>query len=329
MSTGFTMTPTPDRRRVLGALACLALQTAGTARGAPTALLGSAGESTPNDPGDEDEPATATDQQQTASISFTTIGSDGKSIGVDSAFLPDGGFVAIHGEEFIHGGFVENTLAVSNYLEPGLHEPVIPFDTHPSVGPTPADFKLSQRLTAVLHRDTNGDERFDFAASDGEVDGPYTADGAPVADDSFVMLDPLAQPVYWQLDFIAGMPYERLGPDSGNPFYAAPSEDRLFRYGFGQSEAGLVDLGSAWPSADLRQCVDPRHFEDHDNGTVSITFTVSPECDDQRLTLAIYEKLGYGFDPSRKQVLLAHETDLFGPGTHTLRLELPFGARVE
>jgi hypothetical protein len=127
---------------------------------------------------------------------------------------------------------------------------------------------------------------------------------------------------YYQVDFIGGEPYEELGPNADNGFYADDDEDRLFRYAFGNTEDGITDLGTAWPSAELRGCVDYQHIR-QDGDTASITFTVNESCEDVTLSLAVYEKDEPGFDRDMVQVLTDSDTGTFGPGTHTLTVELP------
>jgi hypothetical protein len=125
---------------------------------------------------------------------------------------------------------------------------------------------------------------------------------------------------YYQIDFVGGEPYAELGPESGNDFYA--EEDRLFRYAHGNSDEGVTDLGTAWPSAELRSCVDYQHIS-QDGDTASITFTVNESCEDVTLSLGVYEKPGPGFDPSATQTLLDSDSGTFDDGTHTLTVELP------
>jgi hypothetical protein len=186
---------------------------------------------------------------------------------------PDGGLV-VYNESREDDDSLGSVIDVSDYLDPSVHEIVLV-----DIAGTPGSFTLSQALTTAAHRDI--DRTFDHLVSDGVDDGAYLADGAPVSDASFVVLDPLAQPVYWQTDLVAGEPYDCPGPESGDDFYA-----------------------------------DPQHFEyAREAGTVSITFTVAEGCANLRLTLALYEKLEPGFDRSMEQVLLASETGVFGPGT--------------
>ena len=125
---------------------------------------------------------------------------------------------------------------------------------------------------------------------------------------------------YYQVDFIGGEPYEQLGPESGNDFYA--DEDRLFRYAFGNTEEGITSKGTAWPTAELRGCVEYGHIS-QDGDTASITFTVNESCEDVTLSLAVYEKDDPGFDRDMVQVLSDSDTGTFEPGTYTLTVELP------
>ena len=48
------------------------------------------------------------------------------------------------------------------------------------------------------------------------------------------------------------------------------------RFARGTPEEGLVDKGSVWPSADLRECLDHGHITSHDDGaTAHVHFTVA------------------------------------------------------
>jgi hypothetical protein len=261
-----------------------------------------------------------------ATVTFVDQTSDGKTVVVDEVFTSDGGFVVIHDASLLENDVVGSVVGVSDYLTPGTHEDVVValFDV-PGASFDPAELTESQTLIAMPHLDTDGDGLYGFVASTADVDGPYTDENGAVVDDAFVTL---ATPelLYWQLDLIAGEPYDALGPNSGNDFYADPSENRLFRYAHGTSEEGITERGSAWPSGDLRACVDPRHIVDNGDGTVSVEFTVADDCTDVTLTLAAYEKPSDGFSRTMSQQLIASETGVFGPGTHTLTLDLPAGA---
>jgi len=120
-----------------------------------------------------------------AQVRFTPAGNDGANVTVDSVFVPEGGYVAVHDDGLLDGDAVGSVVGVSEYLEPGVHENVsvtlfenvsgAEFDENASVEPGDA-------LIAMPHQETTGDETYDFVASDGEDDGPYTVDGEAVVD---------------------------------------------------------------------------------------------------------------------------------------------------
>jgi hypothetical protein len=261
-----------------------------------------------------------------ATVSFADQESDGTTVVVDEVFLSEGGFVTVHDATLATDPF-SSVVGVSDHLDPGTHEDVVVtlFDV-PGLTFDPAALTESQTLVAMPHLDSDGDGSYDFVTTGGDDDGPYLGTDGPVTDAASVTV---TGTLYWQLDLVAGQPYDALGPNSGNDFYADSEEDRLFRYAHGNSEEGITERGSAWPSSDLRACVDPRHLVDGGDGTVSVEFTVADDCADVTLTLAAYEKPGPGFDRSMNQTLLAAETGVFGPGTHTLTLDLPAGAIPE
>jgi PGF-CTERM protein len=107
---------------------------------------------------------------ETSTVDFSAQSSGGHSVVVDSAFLPDGGFVVMHDSRLADGRAVESVVGSSAYLEPGLHRNVAVTLESPLNG--------SDTLTAMTHRDTNGNELYEFP----DADGPYTADGGPVVD---------------------------------------------------------------------------------------------------------------------------------------------------
>jgi len=118
-------------------------------------------------------------------VRFTPAGNDAGNATVDSVFVPEGGYVAVHDNTLLEGDAVGSVVGVSAYLEPGVHEDVsvalfgnvsgAEFDGNASVEP-------GETLIAMPHLETTGDETYDFVASDGADDGPYTVDGEPVLD---------------------------------------------------------------------------------------------------------------------------------------------------
>jgi PGF-CTERM protein len=99
--------------------------------------------------------------------------SGSETVVVDSVTLADGGFVTVHDGSLQDGDVFESVRGTSTYLGPG---------THTDVEVTLDDpYEASGTAIAMPHRDTNGNEAYDFVRSSGGNDGPYTADGAVVA----------------------------------------------------------------------------------------------------------------------------------------------------
>ena len=125
----------------------------------------------------------------------------------------------------------------------------------------------------------------------------------------------------YQVDFVAGHPIENLSADR---LYAR--EDRLFRFAFGNGEEGITDHGFAWANESLRTCVDPGRINGVDDGDAArVTFTVNDACGDVTLSLAAYSMPGESFsvETAAQQELLNATTATFGPGEHTVTVDLP------
>jgi hypothetical protein len=264
------------------------------------------------------------DAEATASVDLR-FRTDGRSVEVRSVSLSNGGFVTIHDESLADGDAVGSVVGVSEYLPPGSYDDVeiflfdVPGATYDQKFGrlTPGE----RTLTAMVHLDSDLDEQYDFVTSDGAVDGPYRVDGVPVTDTQVFDVE-----LYYQVDLVAGEPYERLGPAADNGFYADRDEDRLFQWAQGIAAEGLVLRGSAWPSEDLRTCVESRSIgHDPATNTASVEVTVTEACPQTELTLtlAVYEKPNLPFSPSMNQTLVASTTVTVGPGTHVLEVELP------
>ncbi|ESP87025.1 glycoside hydrolase family 2 TIM barrel-domain containing protein [Candidatus Halobonum tyrrellensis] len=129
-------------------------------------------------------------------------------------------------------------------------------------------------------------------------------------------------PTGYQVDFAAGEPIEELGEDG---LYA--EQDRLMRFAFGSADEGITEKDTAWPSAEIRDCLDYGHIREHDDGTASVTFTVADDCDEMTLSLVTYSMPGEEFSASTadEQELLGATTETFGPGEHTITVDLPGG----
>lgn len=182
-----TDVPRSSRRRVL---------TAAAGVGVASLATGTAAAHGDDDGGsDEDEEPETTDdgdEEETrpfAAVEFSNQGSDGTEIVVDSTTLSDGGYVAIHDATLFQGAVTGSVIGVSEYLEPGVHYSVrvslfdvsgAGFERHSLEGTAP--------LVAMPHRETSGNETYEFVESGGEKDGPYTKAGQAVIDAGLVTI---------------------------------------------------------------------------------------------------------------------------------------------
>jgi PGF-CTERM protein len=109
-----------------------------------------------------------------AAVSASAQPSDGTTMTIDRVDLSEGGFVTVHDASLFGGNVFGSVVGTSEYLEAGTHENVeITFDKR---------LTASQTVVPMAHQDTNGNEMYDFASSEGENDGPYTANGGAVVD---------------------------------------------------------------------------------------------------------------------------------------------------
>lgn len=114
-----------------------------------------------------------------ASIEFADQTGNGSNVTIDAVELSGGGFVVVTGGE-------GETLAVSTYLESGEHENVT-VEVDEGDGES-GNGELFGTLRATVHRDTDGNESYDYGATDGEADLPYLEDGYPVSDTATVTM---------------------------------------------------------------------------------------------------------------------------------------------
>jgi len=114
---------------------------------------------------------TASVQQSSASVTFSAQTTGGDTVTVDSATLPDGGYVTIHDASVTEGNVLGSVAGTSAYLSPGTHE---------NVTVSLTDAASDGTYVAMAHQETNGDRTYSFVSSNGGTDGPYTADGGAV-----------------------------------------------------------------------------------------------------------------------------------------------------
>jgi len=117
-------------------------------------------------------------QMATATVSFANQTSGGTTVVVRNVTLPDGGFVAVHDRRLTDGKPFASVVGVSPYLSPGTHHNVTVRLYSP--------IRNETTLIAMPHRDTDGNHVYEFVSSNGQADGPYTADGSPVVDPATV-----------------------------------------------------------------------------------------------------------------------------------------------
>ena len=128
--------------------------------------------------------AAAQSGDSSASATFENQETGGKTVTVQSATLPEGGFVAIHDGRLQEGKVFESVIGVSDYLSAGTHEDVrvMLFQGVPGGDFDQQRLTEDQTLFAMPHLDTDGNQTYDFITSNGDADGPYTMDGQPVLD---------------------------------------------------------------------------------------------------------------------------------------------------
>lgn len=129
--------------------------------------------------------------QSSASVTFENQASDGTSITVKSASLPEGGFIAIHDARLLEGQVLESVVGVSELLGAGEHQDigVTLFEGVPGAEFDQSALQETQVLIPMPHLNTNDNESYDFISSGGEDDGPYTKGGAPVVGLGFVAIE--------------------------------------------------------------------------------------------------------------------------------------------
>lgn len=122
----------------------------------------------------------------TASVDFTDRSKDpapaaGDTITVDGSFFPadvdanGGGFVVLHDStELANQGALPSIVGKSEYVDPGVQNEI----------KVVLDEAISDTTSvgAMAHRDTDGDKMYDFEATGGTEDGPYTLSGSAVID---------------------------------------------------------------------------------------------------------------------------------------------------
>ena len=263
----------------------------------------------------------------TANVTFVDQSSNGTTVVVESVTMSEGGFVTIHNDSLSSDPF-NSVVGVSGYLPAGTHENVTVTLFEGVPGATFAEnasLEDNETLIAMPHLDSNGNGTYDFVATSGSADGPYVGEGGAVVDPAQIAVgDGTEGPqepegTYYQVDFVAGDPMTNLSADS---LYA--DEDRLLRFAHGNTSMGITDRGRAWASEDVRSCVDASVIN-REGDTATITFTVNDSCSNVTMSLVSYTKPDAGFsrETADQQELFDATTETFGPGEHTITVDLP------
>ncbi|EMA44010.1 DUF7282 domain-containing protein [Halococcus saccharolyticus] len=130
-----------------------------------------------------------------ASITVANQTRDGRSIAIEAATLPDGGFVLLEA-----AGPNGSVVGVSLPLSAGTHEGRVTLRGVPGADANVSRLGTNTTLVATLHRDTDGDDRFDGLVA-ADTDGSYTANGSPVAERVRVTVPPDERPTNATLAF--------------------------------------------------------------------------------------------------------------------------------
>ncbi|PSP72677.1 hypothetical protein BRC86_12020 [Halobacteriales archaeon QS_3_64_16] len=125
-------------------------------------------------------PATASGSAQVV-FADQEAANDGTRVVVESATLPDGGFVVIHNESLMDGDVRSSMIGVSENLDAEQSE-----DIEISLANR---IEETQTLYAVLYRDTDDDGEFEYEGVGATTDQPYLDDsGSAIFDNAEVQV---------------------------------------------------------------------------------------------------------------------------------------------
>jgi hypothetical protein len=117
-----------------------------------------------------------------ATVTLTNQTRTGRSVFVDRATLPDGGFVVLS-----EAGDNGSVIGVSLPLAAGTHGGKVTLRGVPGSDLNRTRLGANTTLVATLHRDSNNNSRFDGLLESG-TDEPYTRNASPVADRATVTI---------------------------------------------------------------------------------------------------------------------------------------------
>lgn len=126
------------------------------------------------------------DNQEYATIDFPDQSTSGTSVTVNSTYLPDGGFVAIHNESYLPptNDSLGSVIGVSRYLDPGNHTNVeVQLYDVPGRNYSESELSGTQTLTASAAQDINENETYNYLTSSGQYDVSYLDENGAVVDE--------------------------------------------------------------------------------------------------------------------------------------------------
>jgi hypothetical protein len=126
-----------------------------------------------------------------ATMVFTDQTTNGTTVQLNSVNLSQGGFVAIHNASLAdENDTVSSVIGVSKKLSPGPHQDV-QVQLYSVAGRqfNQSRLRTNGSLTAMVHFDSNGNNRFDFVRSNGSVDGPYVEGTETVVESAVVSVE--------------------------------------------------------------------------------------------------------------------------------------------
>ena len=114
-----------------------------------------------------------------ASVAFSDQISNGRTVAVEQAKLPDGGFLVVHDSRYLppENATFNSTIGVSEYIPPNETVSDVPIELFNVPGRSMGNqTALANNTTLVVQasRDTDGDQSYDYISSDGIEDQAYT-----------------------------------------------------------------------------------------------------------------------------------------------------------
>jgi hypothetical protein len=143
-----------------------------------------------------EQPGSNTTQQNTSNTTSTVIfknqTSNGSTVTIQSVTLSEPGYIAVHSSGYATGPApaAYSIIAVSERLSAGHHQNVTINISNVPPGNPPglnrSRLNTTQTLAVTIHKDTNGNQQFDFVQSAGGSDVAFAVNGDVVSDSARV-----------------------------------------------------------------------------------------------------------------------------------------------